>query len=192
MFDKDRLQEIRDAQETWEAVTEPTGPSAPSAQHDPSLDVKALYTPADLSEHDYLRDVGLPGQGPYTRGVHRAMYRGRLWTTRQYAGFASARETNQRFRLLLEEGMAGINIAFDLPTQHGYDSDHPRARGEVGVVGVPISSLRDFETLFDGIPVDRVSPANAINGPAAVILAMYVALAERQGVPPARLAGSTQ
>ena len=192
MFDKDRLQEIREAQEMWEAVMDPAGPSAASAQHDPSLDVKALYTPADLGEHDYLRDVGLPGQGPYTRGVHRAMYRGRLWTTRQYAGFASARETNQRFRLLLEEGMAGINIAFDLPTQHGYDSDHPRARGEVGVVGVPVSSLRDLETLFDGIPVDRVSPANAINGPAAVILAMYVALAERQNVPPARLAGSTQ
>ena len=192
MFDKDRLQDIREAQQTWEAVTEAAGLSAASAQHDPSLDVKALYTPADLAEHDYLRDVGLPGQAPYTRGVHQAMYRARLWTTRQYAGFASARETNRRFRLLLEDGMAGINIAFDLPTQHGYDSDHPRARGEVGVVGVPVSSLRDLETLFDGIPVDRVSPANAINGPAAVILAMYVALAERQGVPPARLAGSTQ
>jgi len=188
----DKLLEIRKAQKEWEAAAGPAGPGASPAQHDPSLEVKALYTPADLGEHDYLRDVGLPGQPPYTRGVHPTMYRGRLWTTRQYAGFASARETNQRFRLLLEDGMAGINVAFDLPTQHGYDSDHPRARGEVGMVGVPVSSLRDLETLFDGIPLDRVSPANAINAPAAVILAMYVALAERQGVPPARLGGSTQ
>jgi methylmalonyl-CoA mutase N-terminal domain/subunit len=120
------------------------------------------------------------------------MYRGRLWTMRQYAGFSTAEETNRRFRYMLERGLAGINIAFDLPTQHGYDSDHPRARGEVGKVGVPISSLRDMEVLFDGIPLEQASPANAINAPAAVILAMYVARAERQGLPLDRLTGSTQ
>jgi methylmalonyl-CoA mutase N-terminal domain/subunit len=120
------------------------------------------------------------------------MYRGRLWTMRQYAGFGSAAETNRRFRYMIERGMGGMNVAFDLPTQHGYDSDHPRARGEVGKVGVPIDSLRDLETLFEGIPLEAASPANAINAPAAVILAMYVALAETQGLPLDRLTGSTQ
>ena len=141
---------------------------------------------------EYERDLGAPGQYPFTRGIHPTMYRGRLWTMRQYAGFGSARETNRRFRYMLERGMAGINVAFDLPTQHGYDSDDPRARGEVGKVGVPVNSLRDMEVLFDGIPLAEASPANAINAPAAVILAMYVALAERQGVPLPRLSGSTQ
>jgi len=153
-----------------------------------------VYTPAHLSqlEFDYARDLGQPGEFPFTRGIYPTMYRGRLWTMRQYAGFATARETNQRFRYMLERGLAGINIAFDLPTQHGLDSDHPRAQGEVGKVGVPISSLRDMEILFDGIPLEQASPANAINAPAAVILAMYVALAEQQGLPLERLAGSTQ
>ncbi len=120
------------------------------------------------------------------------MYRGRVWTMRQYAGFGTARETNRRFRYMLERGLAGINVAFDLPTQHGYDSDHPRARGEVGKVGVPINSLRDMEILFDGIPLEQASPANAINAPAAVILAMYVALAKQRALPLERLSGSTQ
>jgi methylmalonyl-CoA mutase N-terminal domain/subunit len=120
------------------------------------------------------------------------MYRGRLWTMRQYAGFGTARETNRRFRFMLDRGMTGINVAFDLPTQHGYDSDDPRARGEVGNVGVPVSSLRDLEILFEGIPLAEISPANAINAPAAVILAMYVALADRQGLARDRLSGSTQ
>ena len=157
-------------------------------------DTEGLYTPVDLADlgFDYLRDVGLPGEYPFTRGIYPTMYRGRCWTMRQYAGFGTARETNQRFRYMLERGLTGLNIAFDLPTQHGYDSDHPRALGEVGKVGVPISSLRDMEILFDGIPLEQASPANAINAPAAVILAMYVALAERQGLPLARLSGSTQ
>jgi len=120
------------------------------------------------------------------------MYRGRLWTMRQYAGFGTAKETNRRFRYMLDHGLAGINVAFDLPTQHGYDSDHPLALGEVGKVGVPINSLRDMEILFDEIPLEQASPANAINAPAAVILAMYVVLAEQQGLPLARLSGSTQ
>jgi methylmalonyl-CoA mutase N-terminal domain/subunit len=157
-------------------------------------DHEGLYTPTDLAGIDFdpARDLGRPGEYPFTRGIYPTMYRGRLWTMRQYAGFGTAQETNRRFRYMLERGLAGINIAFDLPTQHGYDSDHPRARGEVGKVGVPISSLRDMEALFDGIPLEAASPANAINAPAAVILAMYVALAEQQGVELDRLAGSTQ
>ena len=155
---------------------------------------EGLYTPADLARvgFDPARDLGAPGEFPFTRGIYPTMYRGRLWTMRQYAGFSTAEETSRRFRYMLERGLAGINIAFDLPTQHGYDSDHPRARGEVGKVGVPVSSLRDMEVLFDGIPLEQASPANAINAPAAVILAMYVALAERQGLPLDRLTGSTQ
>jgi methylmalonyl-CoA mutase N-terminal domain/subunit len=153
-----------------------------------------IYRASDLARvgFDPARDLGAPGEYPYTRGVHPTMYRGRLWTMRQYAGFSTAAETNRRFRYMLERGLAGINIAFDLPTQHGYDSDHPRARGEVGKVGVPINSLRDMEVLYDGIPLEKASPANAINAPAAIILAMYVALAERQGLPLDRLPGSTQ
>jgi methylmalonyl-CoA mutase, N-terminal domain len=153
-----------------------------------------VYTPEHLSEigFDYLRDVGLPGEFPFTRGIYPSMYRGRLWTMRQYAGFGTARETNRRFRYMLEHGLAGINVAFDLPTQHGYDSDDLRSRGEVGKVGVPINSLRDMEILFEGIPLEQASPANAINAPAALILAMYVVLAEQQGLALERLSGSTQ
>ncbi len=153
-----------------------------------------LYTPTDLAGigFDYQRDVGLPGEFPFTRGIYPSMYRGRLWTMRQYAGFGTAKETNRRFRYMLDHGLAGINVAFDLPTQHGYDSDHPLALGEVGKVGVPINSLRDMEILFDEIPLEQASPANAINAPAAVILAMYIVLAEQQGLPLARLSGSTQ
>jgi len=188
-------EKVETAHRAWQAALRPgvAADGAP-AQADPSLVTQPLYTPADVPDRDfdYLRDLGFPGQYPFTRGIHPSMYRGRLFTMRQYAGFGSAEETNRRFRYMLDRGMAGINIAFDLPTQHGYDSDDPRARGEVGLVGVPVNSLRDLETLFDGIPLDRVSPANAINAPAAVILAMYVALAERQGVPLARLGGSTQ
>jgi methylmalonyl-CoA mutase N-terminal domain/subunit len=186
---------IRAAHLDWEATLR-SGAAADGApaQADPSIATQPIYTPADVpgEDFDYLRDLGFPGQYPFTRGIHSSMYRARLFTMRQYAGFGSAEETNRRFRYMLDRGMAGINVAFDLPTQHGYDSDDPCARGEVGLVGVPVNSLRDLETLFDGIPLDRVSPANAINAPAAVILAMYVALAEQQGVALARLAGSTQ
>jgi methylmalonyl-CoA mutase, N-terminal domain len=195
MRDDEKLDRMRAAQATWEATLRSgVAPDGAPPQADASIGTQPLYTPADLPEQgfDYLRDLGFPGQYPFTRGIHPSMYRGRLFTMRQYAGFGSAEETNRRFRYMLDRGMAGINIAFDLPTQHGYDSDDPRARGEVGLVGVPVNSLRDLEALFDGIPLDRVSPANAINAPAAVILAMYVALAERQGVPLTRLSGSTQ
>ncbi|HET8578406.1 MAG TPA: methylmalonyl-CoA mutase family protein, partial [Methylomirabilota bacterium] len=195
MFDERKVEAIRQASEAWETARAPSSAALRrEVQHDPSLEVKPLYTAADLAEQrfDELRDLGFPGQYPFTRGIYPSMYRERPWTIRQYAGFATAEETNRRFRYMLDHGMTGINVAFDLPTQHGYDSDDPRARGEVGKVGVPISSLRDFETLLDGIPLDRVSPANAINAPAAVILAMYVAVAEQQGLPLERLSGSTQ
>ena len=179
MFDKDGIEEIRRARRAWEATRRDGG---------------GLHTPVDLADRgfDYLEDLGFPGEYPYTRGIHPTMYAGRLWTMRQYAGFGTPEETNRRFRYMIEGGMGGINVAFDLPTQHGYDSDHPRARGEVGKVGVPIDSLRDLETVFEGIPLERASPANAINAPAAVILAMYVALAERQGLSRERLSGSLQ
>jgi methylmalonyl-CoA mutase, N-terminal domain len=195
MREDEKADAIRVARTAWEAALRSgAAPEGAPVQADPSIGTGPIYTPADMPDEgfDYLRDLGFPGQYPFTRGIHPSMYRGRLFTMRQYAGFGSAEETNRRFRYMLDRGMAGINIAFDLPTQHGYDSDDPRARGEVGLVGVPVNSLRDLETLFDGIPLDRVSPANAINAPAAVILAMYVALAEKQGVSRLRLGGSTQ
>jgi methylmalonyl-CoA mutase N-terminal domain/subunit len=169
-------------------------PSHASDEESKNSTVDGLYTPNNLAGigFDYQRDVGSPGEFPFTRGIYPSMYRGRLWTMRQYAGFGTAKETNRRFRYMLDHGLAGINVAFDLPTQHGYDSDHPLELGEVGKVGVPINSLRDMEILFDEIPLEQASPANAINAPAAVILAMYVVLAEQQGLPLARLSGSTQ
>jgi methylmalonyl-CoA mutase N-terminal domain/subunit len=153
---------------------------------------KRLYTPLDIADLDYERDVGYPGEYPYTRGVQSTMYRGRLWTMRQYAGYGSAEETNQRFRFLLGHGQTGLSVAFDLPTQCGYDSDHPWAQAEVGQVGVAIDSLRDMELLFDGIPLDQVSTSMTINAPAPVVLAMYVAVGEQQGVAPSQLMGTVQ
>jgi methylmalonyl-CoA mutase N-terminal domain/subunit len=141
---------------------------------------------------DYADKLGFPGQPPYTRGVYPTMYRGRLWTMRQYAGYASAEETNRRFRYLLDQGQTGLSVAFDLPTQIGYDADHPLAAGEVGRVGVSICSLRDMEALLEGIPLDQVSTSMTINAPAAVLLAMYIAVARKQGVDPARLRGTVQ
>ncbi len=149
-----------------------------------------LYTPLDLG--DYLRDVGFPGEPPFTRGLYPAMYRERRWTMRQYAGFGTAEESNQRFRYLLSAGQTGLSVAFDLPTQMGRDSDHPIARGEVGRVGVAIDSLEDMERLFDGIPLDRVSTSMTINATAAILLALYVALAERRGVAAEKLRGTVQ
>jgi methylmalonyl-CoA mutase, N-terminal domain len=141
---------------------------------------------------DYEIDLGEPGHFPFTRGAYDTMYRGRLWTMRQYAGFATAEESNRRYRYLLSQGTTGLSVAFDLPTQIGYDSDHPLAQGEVGRVGVPIDSLADMETLFDGIPLDRVSTSMTINATAAILLAFYIAVARKQGVPPEKLNGTIQ
>jgi methylmalonyl-CoA mutase N-terminal domain/subunit len=151
-----------------------------------------LYTPLDLEERRYMADQGLPGDYPFTRGAQPTMYRGRLWTMRQYAGFGSAEESNRRYKYLLEQGQTGLSVAFDLPTQIGYDSDHPLAEGEVGKVGVAVDSLADMEALFEGIPLDKVSTSMTINAPAAVLLAMYVAVAEKQGLGPDRLEGTIQ
>jgi len=150
-----------------------------------------LLTPSD-SPGDYLEQLGFPGEYPYTRGVQPTMYRGRLWTMRQYAGYATAEESNRRYRFLLEQGQTGLSVAFDLPTQIGYDSDDPLARGEIGKVGVAISSLEDMATLFEGIPLDKVSTSMTINAPAAILLAMYIAVARRQGVETRQLRGTVQ
>jgi len=154
--------------------------------------VKALYSPLDLEEIDYLDEINFPGQFPYTRGVYPTMYRSRLWTMRQYAGFGTAKETNERFRYLLDHGQTGLSVAFDLPTQIGYDSDHEMSKGEVGRVGVAIDTLADMETLFDQIPLDKVSTSMTINAPASVLLAMYIAVAEKQGVEKEKLSGTIQ
>ena len=156
------------------------------------LPTERLYTPQDVAELDYLRDLSFPGQYPFTRGVQPTMYRGRFWTMRQYAGFGTAEETNARFRYLLDQGQTGLSIAFDLPTQMGYDSDHPLAEGEVGRVGVAVCSVRDMETLFAGIPLDKVTTSMTINAPAAVLLAMYLVVAEKQGATAEKLGGTVQ
>jgi methylmalonyl-CoA mutase N-terminal domain/subunit len=154
--------------------------------------ISRLYTPLDIDGLDYVSDLGFPGEYPYTRGVQPTMYRGRLWTMRQYAGFATAEESNKRYKYLLEHGGSGLSVAFDLPTQMGYDSDHPLALGEVGKVGVAIDSLKDMEILFEGIPLDKVSTSMTINAPAAILLAMYMAVGEQQGVSPSALRGTIQ
>jgi methylmalonyl-CoA mutase N-terminal domain/subunit len=153
--------------------------------------VERLYLPDDIDD-GYAKDVGFPGQYPFTRGIYPTMYRGRLWTMRQYAGYATAEETNARYKFLLSQGQTGLSIAFDLPTQIGYDADDPIAAGEVGKVGVSISSLADMERLFDGIPLDQVSTSMTINAPAAILLAMYMAVGKKQGVPPEKLRGTVQ
>jgi methylmalonyl-CoA mutase, N-terminal domain len=154
--------------------------------------INRVYTPLDVEETDHLERLGLPGDYPYTRGVQPTMYRGRFWTMRQYAGFATAEESNRRYRFLLEQGQTGLSVAFDLPTQIGFDSDHEMAMGEVGKVGVSIDSLRDMETLLQGIPLDKVSTSMTINAPAAVLLAMYIVVAEKQGVSARDLRGTIQ
>ncbi|HEY8461836.1 MAG TPA: methylmalonyl-CoA mutase family protein [Blastocatellia bacterium] len=155
------------------------------------IELKNHFTPEDV-ELDVERDLGAPGKFPFTRGVYETMYRGRLWTMRQYAGFATAEESNRRYKYLLEHGVTGLSVAFDLPTQIGYDSDHPLARGEVGRVGVPVCSLADMEILFDGIPLDKVSTSMTINATASILLALYIAVAKKQGVAPDKLNGTIQ
>jgi len=156
------------------------------------MEIKPLYTPQDTADLDYRRDLGLPGEFPFTRGIHPTMYRGRLWTMRQFAGFGAAEETNKRYHYLLKHGSTGLSVAFDMPTLMGYDSDHPKSLGEVGRCGVAIDTLEDLETLFSGIPLDRVTTSMTINAPAAILLAMYVAVGERQGISPRKLRGTLQ
>ena len=196
MFDSENLKRLRIKKEDWEKKVVSKLDRFPERKKqfktDSNILVERLYTPVEVGGADYLESQGLPGEYPYTRGVQPTMYRGRMWTMRQYAGFGSAEETNRRFKYLLEQGQTGLSVAFDLPTQIGYDSDHSLARGEVGKVGVAIDSLQDLEGLFEGIPLDKVSTSMTINSPAAVILAMYIVLAEKQGVTPAQLNGTIQ
>ena len=157
-----------------------------------SVPINALYGPEDVQHIEFARDINFPGEFPYTRGIHANMHRGRLWTMRQFAGFGTAADTNQRFKYLLEHGQTGLSTAFDLPTLMGRDSDDPLSEGEVGICGVAISSLRDMERLFEGIPLDKVSTSMTINSPAAMLLAFYICVAEKQGVPPVKLRGTLQ
>ncbi|MBC8449158.1 MAG: methylmalonyl-CoA mutase family protein [Chloroflexi bacterium] len=197
MYDKQAISKIEQEQARWaEATLHPTLARHPE-RHDEfitvsSAPVKRLYTPADVADLDYGRDLGFPGEYPFTRGVHPTMYRGRLWTMRMFAGFGTAEETNQRFRYLLEQGQTGLSVAFDMPTLYGYDADAPEASGEFGKCGVAVSSLADMEILLDTIPLDKVTTSMTINGPAAVIWAMYIAVGEKQGVARARLGGTIQ
>ncbi len=190
--EKERL--IRE-KKNWQEKVNKTLEKRPERKEfklDSDLELKRVYDPLDMENFNYLEQLHWPGEYPYTRGIQPTMYRGRLWTMRQYAGFGSAEETNDRFRYLLEEGQTGLSVAFDLPTQIGYDSDHPLARGEVGKVGVAIDSLADMEILMDKIPLDQVSTSMTINAPAAVLLAMYMAVAEKQGIPMEKLNGTIQ
>lgn len=196
--EKGEMDMIRKRQKEWQERLKASEKSHPSRNAKfttlSDMEVPLLCTPADLEADgfDYLRDSGFPGEYPYTRGVQRSMYRGKLWTMRQFAGFASAEDTNKRFKLLLEHGQTGLSTAFDMPTLMGLDADSPRGKGEVGKCGVSVSSLEDMEQLFAGIPLGEVTTSMTINAPAIVILAMYFAVAEKQGVPKEKVRGTLQ
>jgi methylmalonyl-CoA mutase N-terminal domain/subunit len=196
MSDKDQMERIKEAKAKYDERVAKVLQKMPERKADfantSGIPVNRVYTPLDMEGFDYLKQLGMPGQYPYTRAVQPTAYRGRFWTMRQYAGFASAEETNERYHFLLKSGQTGLSVAFDLPTQIGYDSDHPLAQGEVGKVGVCIDSLWDIERLFQGIPLDQVSTSMTINSPCAVIMAMYLAVAEKQGVPFDKLRGTVQ
>ncbi len=197
MFSENELEEIREALEKWEETTlQQAMANMPERRErfitTSSEPVDRLYTPLDIADMDYVRDLGLPGQYPYTRGIHPTMYRSRPWTMRMFAGFGTAEETNERFSYLLDQGQTGLSIAFDLATLMGYDTDAPEAEGEFGKCGVAVSSLQDMEILLNGIPLDKVSTSMTINSPAPVIWAMYIAAAEKQGVRPDQLRGTLQ
>ncbi|NLP18790.1 MAG: methylmalonyl-CoA mutase family protein [Firmicutes bacterium] len=197
MYDKRQVDKIKGRKRKWEEGTlKKVLDRFPERRRDfktlSDLPVERVYTPVDTADLDHEKDLGMPGEYPYTRGIQPTMYRGRLWTMRQYAGFGTAEESNKRYKYLLEQGQTGLSVAFDLPTQIGYDSDHALAEGEVGKVGVAIDSLADMEVLFGGIPLDKVSTSMTINAPAAILLAMYIAVAEKQGVSPEKLKGTIQ
>lgn len=190
-------QNLTDRKKRWEQQTlKPTLNRFPERKEQflstSGIEVERLYLPEESTVDGYLEKLGFPGEYPFTRGIQPSMYRSRLWTMRQYSGFGGAEETNRRFKYLLEQGQTGLSVAFDLPTQIGYDADDPIAEGEVGKVGVSISSLEDMEQLFEGIPLDKVSTSMTINAPAAVLLAMYIAVAKKQGASPDQLRGTVQ
>jgi methylmalonyl-CoA mutase, N-terminal domain len=196
MCDPKKLEEIKASKAKYDdkvaKVLQKMPERRPEFVNTSGIPIQRVYTPLDMADFDYMAKLGLPGQYPYTRAVQPTAYRGRYWTMRQYAGFGSAEETNERYHFLLKSGQTGLSVAFDLPTQIGYDSDHPLAQGEVGKVGVSIDSLADMERLFQGIPLDKVSTSMTINSPCAVLLAMYLAVAEKQGVTSDKLRGTVQ
>jgi methylmalonyl-CoA mutase N-terminal domain/subunit len=197
MFDPAKLEQLKSARDQWDKTALRQTLSQAPERYDrfittSSEPVERLYTPLDAPDLDYMQDLGLPGEYPFTRGVHPTMHRGKLWTMRMFAGFGSAEETNARFKYLLSQGQTGLSIAFDLPTLYGYDSDEPEAAGEFGKCGVAVSSLKDMEILLEGIPLDKVTTSMTINSPAAMIWAMYIAAAEKQGAPMDRLGGTIQ
>jgi len=195
--EKEEIKNIKQTKEQWEnTILKKTLEKFPERKEKfftgSGKEVARLYTPIDLEDFEYEKNLGFPGNYPFTRGVQPTMYRGRFWTMRQYAGFGTAEESNRRYRYLLSQGQTGLSIAFDLPTQIGYDSDHPMSMGEVGKVGVAIDSLEDMEILFKDIPLDKVSTSMTINAPAAILLAMYMVVAEKQNVSPDKLKGTIQ
>lgn len=196
MFEKDKLDVIQEGAASFNEGVNKSLEKFPERREEfltsSKIPVKRVYTPADIEDFDYMRDLGFPAEFPYTRGVQNTMYRGRYWTMRMYAGFATAEESNERYKYLLASGGSGLSVAFDLPTQMGYDSDAPISQGEVGKVGVAIDSLADMEILFNEIPLDKVSTSMTINAPASVLLAMYIAVAEKQGVSKDQLRGTIQ
>lgn len=197
VYDSETAKKLSELEREWEErVVKKVIEKAPERKEKfetfSGIEIKRVFTSKDVEDLDYERDLGFPGMYPYTRGVQPTMYRGRFWTMRQYAGFGTAEESNKRYKYLLSQGQTGLSVAFDLPTQMGYDSDHPMATGEVGRVGVAIDTLRDMEILFDGIPLDKVSTSMTINATAGILLAMYIAVAEKQGVEPHKLRGTIQ
>jgi len=196
LFDKQKLEKIRQAKEKWEreiaAKSLEKLPERGEFFTSSDIPVSRVCTPLDITDFDYLRDLGLPGQYPLTRGVYPTMYRARFWTMRQYAGFGTAEQTNQRFKYLLEQGQKGLSVAFDFPTQVGYDCDHSMAKGEVGKAGVSVSTLRDMEIVFGGIPLGEITTSMTINAPATVLLAMYIAVGQKQGFEQSKLGGTVQ
>ncbi len=197
MYDPEKLKQLRDQVDNWEDNTLQQGSSRLPERKKQFLTtssepINRIYTPLDVAHIDYEKDMGMPGEYPFTRGVHPTLHRSKLWTMRMFAGFGSAEETNKRFKYLLEQGQTGLSTAFDLATLMGYDTDQPEAEGEFGVCGVAVSSLKDMEILFDGIPLDKVSTSMTINSPASIIWAMYIAAAEKQGVRPDQLRGTLQ
>ncbi|HDD52468.1 MAG TPA: methylmalonyl-CoA mutase [Thermosulfidibacter takaii] len=197
LFSEEKLEEVVEAQREWEE-----GPLAKETSKHPErmprfstisdLEINRLYTPRDVPDFDYLRDLNFPSCYPFTRGVHTTMYRGRLWTMRQFAGFGTPEQTNERYRYLLSIGQTGLSMAFDFPTLYGRDSDDPMSRGEVGKCGVAVDTLKDFEIIFEGIPMDKITTSMTINPPAIVLLAMYIVAAERQGVSQDKIGGTVQ
>lgn len=195
MYQQEKSSQLSCHKKSWQEKVNKTLEKYPERKNfklDSGYEVERVYTPLELPDWDYSEKLGFPGEFPYTRGVQPTMYRGRLWTMRQYAGFGTAEETNERYRYLLQQGQTGLSVAFDLPTQIGYDSDHPLARGEIGKVGVAIDTLEDMEILMNQIPLNKVSTSMTINAPAAVLLAMYMAVAEKQEVPLNNIRGTIQ